>query len=186
MAILNFMADLQIQKIRSIYGEILGIADHLPDGLVVNSAVTNLYNSAIDELSTVSNSDYSRFRVNQDDFFRTDMYKIATVKPKMGSVLARLEQEFGFYKPSRGEYRAAPVIMTVNNNNQLNITITPIQEVINTINDNALRADVEALKAIIEGDKNKARASSLLNKIQQRSWEVFIAILPVVLERLGR
>jgi hypothetical protein len=180
------MADRQIQQIRSIYGEILGIADHLAPNLVPASSIV-LYNGAIDELSSISASDYSRFKATSADAYSQTDYYVSAVKPKMGSLLARLEQEFGFYKPERGAPQPTTNIVTIHNNNQLSVTVIPIQEVLQTITDDeGLRADVEALKAVIEGNKDKKRASSLLSSIQQKSWEVFIALLPVVLEHLGR
>lgn len=179
------MAEKQVQQIKALYGEILGTADHLPKNSV-HRTVIQLYNGAVDDLNRISDSDYSRFKANQDDLYSDPYYAVSSLKPKMGALLARLEQEFDFHKPNRGEQSAAPMIMTVTNNNQLNVTIVPIQEILQNITDEDLRADVEELKAIVQGSKDKRRASNLLNSIQQKSWDVFIALLPVVLEHLGR
>lgn len=154
------MAERQIQQIRNIYGEILGIADHLPPTTsAVTTSVVNLYNSAVDELNRVSDSNYDRFKITSADTSRyhANAYTADTVKPKLGATLARLEQEFGFHKPSRGESQPSTTIVTVNNNNQLSVTVVPIQEVLQTITDESLRADVEALKEVIQGDKDKPR-----------------------------
>jgi hypothetical protein len=182
------MADRTLQQVKALYGEILGIADHLPTSLL-NPSVIELYNGAVDELSKVSNSDYSRFEATHADIsrnFKNTVYRVDTVKPKMGALLSRLEQEFDLHKPSRGEQLSSPTIVTINNNNQFSVTIVPIQEVLQSITDVDLCADVEALKEVIQGDKDKHKASSLLNRIQQKSWDVFIALLPIVLEQLGR
>ena len=173
------------QEIRYIYGDILGLADHLPEEYVERSTI-ELYNGAIDTLNDVSGIDFSRFRVTKTDAIDDRYYPTSAVKPIMGSILSRLEQQFGFFKPSRGEQRTAPMIMTVNNTNQLNLTVVPIQEILQNITDADLRADVEDLRAVVQGDKNKKKASSILNAIQQKSWDVFIALLPTVLEHLGK
>jgi hypothetical protein len=180
------MAEKQVQQVRNIYGEILGIGDHLPTG-TVKASVTDLYNAAVDELNKVSGSDYSRFKIGTGEYIRLDIYRADSVRAKIASLLARLEQEFGFHKPLlRGESQPSTNIVTINNNNQLSVTVVPIQEILQRIIDPELRVEVEELKTIIEGDKDMSKASRLLNAIQQKSWDVFIALLPVVLERLGK
>lgn len=180
------MAERKLQQIQALYGEILGMADHLPSD-TVNLSLVKIYNSCIDELNSATENDYSRFKASDDDaFVINDTYWTSSLKPKMGGLLARLEQEFGFSKPQRGTGRPSTNIITIHNNNQLSVTVVPIQEILQGITDPDLRADVEELRDVIEGDKSKQRASSLLNTIQQKSWDIFLALLPLVLERLGK
>lgn len=176
-------------QIKSIYGEILGIADHLPSH-AVPSSVIDLYNSAIDQLAEVASVDtYSRFKVLQTDgtHFRGKIqYSTAAARPKMTAALASLEYTYGFQKNQRGHSEQPPTtIVTITNNNQLSVNVIPIQKILQNITDEGLRKDVEELKAVIEGDKDKKKASGLLSKIQEKSWDIFIALLPVVLEKLG-
>lgn len=77
------------------------------------------------------------------------------------------------------------MIVTVNNNNQLGVTVVPIEHILQKVTDENLRKDIEELKTVIEGSRDKKKANGLLSKIQEKSWDVLIALLPVVLEKLG-
>lgn len=182
------MADRIINQIKSIYGEILGIADHVP-AHAVPSSVIDLYNDAIDRLMEVSSErNYGRFRILGSDGVSRGgriLYSTASTRPRMTAVLSALEYTYGFSKTQRGEVQQTPMIVTIHNSNQVNVSVTPIQEIIEQLSDEYLRKDVEELRSIIEGSKDTKQASSLLSRIQERSWDVFIALLPVVLQSLG-
>lgn len=180
------MADKILNQLRSIYGEILGIADHLPND-VVPVQVVSLYNSAVDRLSQVASDDLDRFKIGPSEGvnYNYRYHETDIVKPKMTSLLASLEYTYGFSKNQRGESQQPPTIVTINNNNQVSINVTPIQQIIDNVSDQDLRADIEKLRDIIEGSKDTEKASGVLNKIQEKSWDVFIALLPVVLQTLG-
>lgn len=182
------MADrIIIDQIKSIYGEILGIADHVPSH-AVPSSVIDLYNEAVDRLIAVaSERSYARFKVLvSDGVIRNGrvLYPTASARPRMTAILSSLEYTYGFSKTQRGEVQQ-PTIVTIHNNNQVNISVTPIQEIIERVSDEDLIRDIEELRSIIEGSKDTKQASSLLSKIQEKSWDVFIALLPVVLQSLG-
>lgn len=180
------MADVTLNRIRSIYGEVLGLADHLPSH-AVNVTTVELYNSAIDRLNGVADDDFNRFKVLPGEGLSMNgrLHSTSTVRPKMTSLLSTLEYTYGFSKTQRGELQQAPTIVTIHNNNQVNITVTPIQQILDRVSDEDLRADIEELRDIIEGSKDIEKASGVLSKIQEKSWDVFIALLPVVLQTLG-
>jgi hypothetical protein len=177
-----------IDRIKSIYGEILGIADHLPSHAVTGSVI-DLYNLAIDRLiEAASESSYSRFKVTLSDGISRNnkiLYTTASARPKMTAALSLLEYTYGFRKTQRGEVEQPTTIVTIHNNNQLTVTVIPIQYILERVTDEDLKKDIEELKTLIEGSKDKKKASNLLNTIQQKSWDIFIALLPVVLEKLG-
>jgi hypothetical protein len=178
------MDEKQHVGIKSIYGEITGILGQLPsirETSTVPVAIADQYNSAVDELTRVSGTDYSRHRTPYDN----DRFTLTSnIRTRVGSLARRLEQEYGY-----GDSKSAPlnpVIVTVNQNQQLSVSITPIQQIIDSSQSEELRDDLDELKIALEQSKDSKKASGLLNAIQQKSWETFIAVLPVVLEYLGK
>lgn len=150
--------------------------------------MVTLYNGAIERLNSISGDDFSRFKISTRHsrvYKGNALYATDLVRPIMTSVLSTLEYTYGFRKTHRGEAQQPTNIITVNNNNQLSVTVISIQSILEKVTDDNLRSDIQELKAVIEGDKDKKKASRLLNIIQQKSWDVFIALLPVVLEKLG-
>jgi len=65
------MAEIQRQRIRGLYGELKGILKVLPSGdkSPAPPSVGKQLNMAIDELSSVSDTDYSRFKLTDDDIW---------------------------------------------------------------------------------------------------------------------
>jgi len=183
----RYMNNESLKQVKSIYGEILGIADHLPISSV-GVTIVALYHSAVDRLNEVSGENFNRFKVSPNEGISANgrLHSASVVRPKMTSLLSTLEYTYGLHKTQRGEASQAPTIVTINNNNSVNISVTPLQQILEQISDNdSLRTDVEELKSVIEGNKDKQRASGLLNSIQQKSWDIFIALLPAVLQGLG-
>lgn len=180
------MADVIFNRIKGIYGEILGIAAHL-EGFGVPVAVVGLYNSAIDRLNVIADDDFNRFKIAPSEGIdHTHRYhSMNAVKPKMTSLLSTLEYTYGLHKTQRDEAQHIPMVVTINNNNSVNVSVTPIQQILENVTDEDLRTDIEELRTIIEGNKDAKAASGILSKIQEKSWDVFIALLPVVLQALG-
>lgn len=182
------MAEIQRQRIKGVYGEIAGILKGLPQGkdnYVVYRQVGDQFNIAIDELNHVSGTDYSRYKLLQTDLFNELAYQGPVARAKIGGLVNRLEEEHNF-GASNVAIQSSPVVVTVNNNNQITISVTPIQQIIDSTDDEALKQELDELKDVLNTSKDPQQASSLLNKIQQKSWEVFMKVLPIVLEQLGR
>src|SRR3989338_6457673 len=112
------MAEIQITRIRSIYGDIKGLLSQIPASDAkpyIGSFVVNNYNSSIDELSEVSNTDYSRYKVtsgakSESHSRGEDFYHSTDVRAQIGRVISRLEEEYGFGRSSIGQTNPSIVI----------------------------------------------------------------------------
>lgn len=183
------MAEVQLTKIKGLYGEASGLLSQLPlvtQASAISPAIAQQLNTVIDELSSVTDTDYSRHKLTEEDkwYGNKQQYDNAIVRTKTGSLVKRLEEEYGFGATASSP--TAPVIVTVNQNQQVTLNVTPVQDIIDTTEDNELKSTLEELKQLLETTKDPEQASSLLNKVQQKSWEVFMKVLPFVLEQLGR
>jgi hypothetical protein len=65
------------------------------------------------------------------------------------------------------------------------VSVTPIQELINSTSNEEIKAELTELRDALENKKDAKKASGILSTIQAKSWEVFIKVLPYVLEHLG-
>lgn len=183
------MAEIQRTRIKSLYGEAAGLLSQLPlasQSSAVPPSIGQQYNAIIDELNNVAETDYSRHKLTSSDMWDGDSkyYDMTICRTKIGSLVKRLEEEYDF--GSSASVPTSPVIVTVNQNQQVTLNVTPVQEIIESTDDEELKSVLEELKQLLQTSKDPEKASSLLTKIQQKSWEVFMKVLPVVLEQLGR
>lgn len=181
------MAEVQLQRLKGLYGEIAGILYELPkndtDTVLFSGHIVEQYNAVVDEISQVSNTDYNRHKISKDSNYADGYHTIATVRSKIGSLVRRLEQEYGF---SLKDSRNTPVVVTVQQNQTVNITVTPIQTLINDTEDEILRDQLEDLRHAVEVDKSPSATRKVLKVIMEKSWELFIKVLPYVLEHIGK
>lgn len=182
------MDSSQLQQVQIIYGEILGIFTELPnakDTYYTPAPVAEQFNNCINDLSKSTHEDYSRFKLTQNDMLKhSDIgnYDTTIVRTRIGSVVRRLEANYGF----DSQVRESPMIITVNNNNQMTVTVTPIREIIQSEQDNEIKDLLLELREALHTDKKSEKTSSILSTLQQKSWEVFIKVLPYVLEQIGK
>jgi len=181
------MAEIKLQRIKSLYGEVTGILSQLPlteKTSCYPPSIVKQYNGAVDELSTVTTTDYGRHKIGDEDRWegRNDWYDSQIVRSKMGSIISRLEQEYGF---GDAKGLVSPMVLTINQNQQVSISITPINEIINETTDEDIKRLLAELKNEVEITKNKSKIKDLLAKVLEKSWEVFIRVLPYILEKMG-
>jgi len=186
------MADIKLQQIKSLYGELAGLLSQLPmaeKSRWVSKSTGDLYNLTVDELIKLSDTNYARLKLtdnDKSDYSNDDNdFDTSNLRAKLGALVKRLEEEYGFNK-SVASAHSAPVIVTVNQNQEVTLSVTPIQQIIDSADDDEIKKELEELKTILETTKNPEKTSGILNKIQQISWEVFIKVLPIVLEQLGK
>lgn len=180
------MAEIQLQRIRGVYGEIAGILGELPLEEVsyyIPSQIGRHYNTVVDELNQVAETNYSRSKLVQDDYFNEDPehYITSMVRIKVGGLVKRLEQEYSFGTNAASSH-TAPVVVTVNQNQQVTVSVTPIQQIIDSTDSEDVRQELEELKRAVETGTDQKKTSSILNSLQQKSWEVFMKVLPYMLE----
>ena len=68
----------------------------------------------------------------------------------------------------------------------MTVTITPIQELIQNEQDDEIKDLLLELREALNKDKKSEKTSTILTTIQQKSWEVFIKVLPYDLKQLGK
>src|SRR5882724_7557441 len=122
------MAGPQRQRIRSLYGEIAGILPALPSSKevwAIETQIGNQYNAAVDELSAAADTDYARYKLLDSDMNEDrDGYVVSVARTRIASLTKRLEEEYSFGQSSSSQ--GAPVIITVQQNQTLNVHVIPI------------------------------------------------------------
>lgn len=178
------MAEVQLLKVRSVYGEIAGILSQIPlgkDRAVVNAQTVDQYNGAVDELSTEANTDYSRFKLSRRDSYDGRDYLTDIVRPRIGALVKKLEEEYGLGSGGNSN-GTAPIVLNVTQNQQLTVSVTPIQQLIESTTNEEIRNELEELKRLLETGRDQKATSNILISLQKKSWEIFIKVLPYVLE----
>lgn len=182
------MAEINHQRIKSLYGEIKGILSQLPlseTAYCYPPSIAEHYNNAIDDLSTITATDYSRNRITNNDRWesRREWYDAQIVRTKIGSVISRLEQEYGFEVGDRKQ--GTPIVVTVNQSQQVSLTVTPITQLIEEQED----ADIKRLlEELIDATQRKDESTSkkIIKGLANKSWQVFLQALPYILEQWGK
>ncbi|HLD92149.1 MAG TPA: hypothetical protein VI795_01995 [Patescibacteria group bacterium] len=181
------MAEIQLTKIRSIYGEIKGFLESLPQSInagpyIIPKFNVDNYNSSVDNLSGVTNTDYSRFKIPDSEI--RSMTNIRIVKSQMMGVIRKLEAEYGFN--SESTFNTSPGIVIFNKNQnemslQINYTIDNlIEQGENKESKNKLS---ELKEELGKTDKNWEKIKSILIWIINFSKELFLKIIPIILEK---
>lgn len=183
------MAEIQLTRIKSIYGEIKGYLEGLPQQegtgaasgpFVVPTTIGKKFNDAIDELTRVSNTDYSRFKVNNAEGSGT--LNIREVRPSMHGAVCRLEEEFNF---GRNNDISTPAII-INNKNQNEISVQvnySLSQLIEESKDESGEKLRQLEKELDKPNKSWDTIKPILIWILNFSKELFIKILPILLEK---
>jgi len=182
------MAEVQPTKIKSIYGEIKGYLEGLPEEgkgaasgpFVVPAVIAKKFNDAIDELIKISGTDYSRFKVNKAE--STGTLNIREVRPSMHAAVCRLEEEFNF---GRNNYVSTPAII-INNKNQNEISVQinySLAQLIKESEDESKEKLRQLENELKKPQKNWEAIKPILIWILNFSKELFIKILPILLEK---
>lgn len=184
------MAEIDRQRIKSLYGEINGIFKNLPTtaNTAVSRSIGNQYNQAVEELTAVSLTDYSRHKLSDDDRWLHGSgaaYDPNSTRAKIGSLVERLEEEHDFGNKETST-SSSPVIVTVNANQQLTVSVTPIQQLIDSAQDDKVKEELAKLNEALSQKKDSKTISNILIELQKKSWEIFIKALPFVLEHWGQ
>lgn len=184
------MGEIQLTRIRSVYGDIKGLLSQIPQpdkDAYVSAFVVNGFNSAIDELSKITDTDYSRYKVTIEAIVHDTShghYYSASVRPQIGRVISRLEEEYGFGKNVNNQLSPNIVIFNKNQNEfslQINYTIN---DLIDKTGDDEEKTKLRELRDELEKtDKNWEKIKSILIWIINFSKDLFLEILPIILQK---
>ncbi|HET6864226.1 MAG TPA: hypothetical protein VFH37_03470 [Candidatus Saccharimonadales bacterium] len=184
------MAEDKSKELKRLYGEVKGILNVLPtsDKSGVSHSIGEHFNSLIDELDFVDDTDYSRLKLADSDtwpYGSKDLYDPVAIRSKVSSAVTRLEEDYGFGSALVSQ-TTAPIVVTMNNSQEVTVSVTPIQQIIDETDDADIKMELENLKKELQTSRNPKTISKMLNALQEKSWEVFIKILPFVLEHMGQ
>ena len=182
------MAEIQLTRIKSIYGEIKGYLEGLPEEgkgaasgpFVVPTVIARKFNDAIDELTKISDTDYSRFKLDKTEGSGT--LNIREVRPSMHAAVCSLEEEFNF---GRNNDVSTPAII-INNKNQNEISVQvnySLAQLIKESGDGSREKLRQLENELKKPQKNWEAIKPILIWILNFSKELFIKILPILLEK---
>lgn len=177
------------EQIKHLYGEAKGIYDSLEVGSSIyfyHKATVQQFNQIVDEAAAVLGRNLDRYKIGQDTIFmggEQQNYEAQPVRSKVGSLVSMLEQEFELAKNAT----TSPVVMINQNqeqNQNVTVSLININELIEATHDEEVKEILQDLKEALN-NKDEHQSKTLLAKLADKSWELFLKILPYVLEKWG-
>jgi hypothetical protein len=180
------MAEIIRNKIRSVYGELLGYYEGLIQAnrdnnyTAANIQTVDSINECIGRLCEVSSTDYSR---NKIVLGHSSSYKImGEVLVKLKPLLSRLEIEHNF--KDNGAMAAPQIVILNKNNNEITVNIDyTLDQLINEQNDDGKAKLLELKEELNKSEKNWGVIKGILIWAINFSKDLFIKILPIILEK---
>lgn len=182
------MAEIRLTRIKSIYGDIKGLLSQIPlaetNGLVDEFLVSQL-NDALDDLSQITESDFSSYKIpeNKRFFDWPEKFPADIVRAQLGRVIARLEEEYSFGQKSLA---STPSIVIFNKNKseislKINYTINDL--ISKSTNDESKRKLGQLNEELDKPQKNWEVIKDILVWILNFSKDLFLEILPIILQK---
>ena len=183
------MAEIKLISIKSIYGDIRGLLSQIPQPEIsgsVDKFLVEQLNNTLDVLTSVASTDYSVYKVPHEQELTDwpDRFDSKIVRAQAGRVISRLEQEYGFGQ--NGQTTTSPGIVIFNKNqNEISLQINyTIPDLIEQSGDEESKNKLKELKEELEkSDKNWEKIKDILIWILNFSRELFIKIIPILLEK---
>lgn len=182
------MAEIQLTKIKSIYGDIKGLLSQIPlpeISPLVNKFLVKTFNDSIDELSGVSGTDYSRYKVpeSQESQDWQGEYDAKIIRAQIGRTISRLEEEFNFDKKPSDLQPAIAIFNKNQNTNTIEVNYS-INDIIELQKDSEAKSKLQELKDELgKTDKNWNSIKKILIWILNFSKDLFIQIIPIILQK---
>jgi hypothetical protein len=185
------MAEVDHLKIKSIYKSFVALLESVEkgSGYSVISAVASNYDQQIDELSRISRTDYSSFKVtgnlSPSEHGRAGRYNARAFHQLLSQVIGLLDGQYEFEKPQAS---IAPVITIDNSNkNEIHIKFKSVLQVADEVEDTEVKDQLFELdRELNKTTKNLEKIKSIATWLINRSWEVFLSVAPVLLEKVGK
>ena len=183
------MAEIQLIKIKSIYGDVKGLLSQIPSvdkERWVKEFIVKMFNEALDELTEISDTDYSRYKVpeSQRSHSFMDRYESTIVRGQIGRVVSRLEEEYGFGREANAQQSPGIVIFNKNQNEislQINYTINDLID--RSINEECKEKLRNLRNELEKPAKNWGVIKSILIWIINFSKDLFLEIVPIILQK---
>lgn len=185
------MADTDYRKIKAIYESFVAFLESVEkgSGYSVNTSVAANYDRQVDDLTTISRTDYSTYKISSNlksaDVTSGRKYNAREVHQVLSQVIGLLNGQYDFGKP---QVSLAPVI-TIDNSNrsEINIQFKTVLQVADEVEDVEIKEQLYDLdRELNKSNKNLEKIRTIVIWLIQRSWEVFLSIAPVLLEKVGK
>ena len=183
------MAEIKVARIRSIYGDIKGLNSQIPLAVTISTVdqfIVSQFNQTLDNLTNIAETDFSQYKI--PDTLRIEdwpeKFDAKVVRVQIGRVISRLEQEYGF--GSNEQVSNSPGIVIFNKNqNEISLQFNyTINDLINNSQDEESKNKLKELRDEIEKpDKNWETIKNILIWILNFSKELFLKIIPILLEK---
>lgn len=179
------MNEIQLTQIKSLYGEIKGYFDSIDTSssgpYIVPRSIGENYNTAVDELTQVSNTDYSRLKISARDFREAMNRRL--VRSQMSALVTRLENEYGF-----GQETVTPspgIVIFNKNENEISLKINyTINDLIDRSTDDEEKNKLTQLnKELSNQNKNWNKIKRILIWILNFSKDLFLKVIPIILQK---
>ncbi|MDD5617461.1 MAG: hypothetical protein PHG69_00030 [Candidatus Omnitrophica bacterium] len=183
------MAEIKLTRIKSIYGDIKGLLSQIPSpekDMWVKEFTVETFNEALDELTRISETDYSAYKVpkSQRNHNFIDRYESKIVRGQMGRVVSRLEEEYSFGIETDANRSPSIAIFNKNQNEislQINYTINGLIE---KYDNEECKEKLRNLRDELEKpSKNWETIKSILIWILNFSKDLFLEIIPIILQK---
>jgi hypothetical protein len=185
------MAEVDYSKIRAIYRSFVALLKSVDQssGYSINAAVGSNYDHQIDELTSIARNDYSTYKASVnlklERFDDGDKYLAREFHQLLSQIVGLLDGQFEFEKP---QVSVAPIITIDNSNrNEIHIKFKSVLQVADEVDDLSVKDQlIELDRELNKPTKDLEKIRSVLVWLMQRSWEVFLSVAPVLLEKLGK
>lgn len=178
------MAEIKLTRIKSLYGEAKGYLDSIKKGsnsgpYTVPRLIVDKFNSIVDEVSLISETDYSRSKIPEQELRSIMSFRL--VEPLVAAFVTRLELDYGFNQSNN----PTPAIAIINNNSN-KVTVQTNYSITNLIDqetDEEAKGKLKILDTELEKEnKNWERIKAILIWVLNYSKELSLKIIPIILQ----
>ena len=183
------MAEIKLTRIRSAYGDLKGQLSQLPlpnDSALVEGFIVDQLNETLDQLTTLTGTDYSSYKIPQSQGSPDwpGKFSSTVTRTQMGRVISRLEEEYGFGQAHQAT--TSPAIAIFNqNSNEVNLQINyTIDSLIEQSSDEEEKTNLKVLQEELDKpEKDWDRIKIILIWIINFSKDLFLKIVPIILSK---
>jgi hypothetical protein len=135
-------------KIRPLYSELQGYLSQAPDGSDPNKSTNDeslwqQFNITVDELSSVTNQDFGKFKINPLVGSYNSFIFISTYRQKVGGLISRLHGEYFFDEPA--PFSGMPSTIITQTQHQA-VSIQMLLDIQSKIDENLLKVEEKSKK----------------------------------------
>jgi hypothetical protein len=182
------MAEIQLTRIKSIYGDLKGLLNQVPlteTNSMIDEFLVIQLNNVLDNLTRVADTDFSQYKVPENKRIENWQEKFPTdiVRVQLGRVISRLESEYNFGEKNHSQ---TPGIVIFNKNeSEISLKINySISDLISRSTDGESKRKLAQLdEELNKAEKNWETIKGILIWILNFSKNLFLEILPIILQK---